>query len=159
MKKALALALLLMLCASALAVSADYYSGTMYVVGCHTSVTLRAEPSTSARELMQIPRGAQVECSPCNDRFARVYYAGQWGYVLTDFLDVDHEGDIGMYMWVVNCDEWVSLRVAPSTSADRVAQLPLGQRVWVEGDEGAFYCVTVDEDTYGYVLKEYLSPD
>ena len=30
---------------------------------------------------------------------------------------------------VVNCEEWVSLRAAPDTSAQRLAQVPLGAEV------------------------------
>lgn len=159
MKKTILLILALLLFATAFAAPASYYSGAMYVVGCHTSVSLRAEPNTASAALAQIPRNEQVVCEPYSEQFARVQYNGMWGYVLTDYLDVDHEGDIGMYMWVANCDEWVSLRSAPSTSASRIAKLPLGTRVWVEGDENDFYCVTVDEDTFGYVLMKYLSPD
>ena len=60
---------------------------------------------------------------------------------------------------VVNCQSWVSLRYAPSTSSERLAQIPLGTLVVVYdgpvwGIDG-FY-----PEEYagyrGYVLKEYL---
>ncbi len=32
---------------------------------------------------------------------------------------------------VVNCREWISLRAAPSTDAARLAEIPLGEWVWI----------------------------
>ena len=60
---------------------------------------------------------------------------------------------------VVNCQSWVSLRYAPSTSSERLIEIPLGTIVTVYdcavwGIDG-FY--PVEYDGYrGYVLKEYL---
>ena len=61
-------------------------------------------------------------------------------------------------MRVVNCDEWVSLRSAPSTSASRLAVVPLGATV------EAYYSVGQFTRCYynglsGYILSQYLSLD
>ena len=105
MKKILAIVVLTMLllsvCAPALAWTdygptcwdAEWYEGTMYVWGCNVSVTLRERPSTSARALMQIPKGAEIWCEPYSSQFAHVYYHGRWGYVLTQHIyDVTEGG-------------------------------------------------------------------
>jgi len=156
----LALAVMLMPAASAINMPDYFYTGTMYVVGCHTDVTLRAEADTSSKALVQIPRNAQVECVPYSQQFARVTYEGQEGYVLTDYLSVDPEGDGGVYMWVVNCESWVSLRAEPRTDAERVAQLPLGTRVFVDGEDNGFCSVYIaEQELDGFVLAEYLSKD
>ena len=60
---------------------------------------------------------------------------------------------------VVNCQSWVSLRYAPSTSSERLIQIPLGTIVTVYdcavwGIDG-FYPVEY-EGYCGYVLKDYL---
>ena len=61
-------------------------------------------------------------------------------------------------MKVVNCKEWVSLRLAPSTESERLTKIPLGGIVeecyrhdddWVYG----LYC-----GMYGYVSTDYLAP-
>lgn len=61
-------------------------------------------------------------------------------------------------MIVVNCNEWVSLRKAPSTSADRLKKVPLGETVtdceWTDSD---FIRCTWDGET-GYIQTKYLEP-
>ena len=59
-------------------------------------------------------------------------------------------------MQVVNCKEWISLRTMPSTSADTITRIPLGERVVFAGPaENGFYQVTYQGNT-GYALAEYL---
>ena len=66
--------------------------------------------------------------------------------------------DQGPNMRVVNCKEFVSLRETRSTSAKRLAKIPLGALVLAfpeYGEENGFiYCVYHDEE--GYILAEYL---
>lgn len=61
---------------------------------------------------------------------------------------------------VVNCNEWISLRYAPSGNSERIATIPLGAVVTVYegpvwGIDG-FYPVEY-RGMRGYCLKEYLS--
>ena len=62
-------------------------------------------------------------------------------------------------MTVVNCEEWVSLREAPSTSARRLKKVPLGATVidaaWEEGQGDFMYCCY--DGVYGYILSAYLT--
>lgn len=62
----------------------------------------------------------------------------------------------GVNMAVINCEEWVSLRVTPSRSADRLLEVPLGAVVTnCEEMDGEFtYCEY--EGKCGYILDEYL---
>lgn len=57
---------------------------------------------------------------------------------------------------VVNCEEWVSLRAEPSTSAKRLAKVPLDSVVTdcVPGSNGFTYCEYLGQA--GYILTEYL---
>ena len=61
-------------------------------------------------------------------------------------------------MRVVNCEEWVSLRSQPSRSAERIAQIPLGETVTgcVPRDDEFTYCEY--KGLSGYVLSSYLAP-
>jgi len=60
---------------------------------------------------------------------------------------------------VANCDEWISLRYAPSSDSERLAEIPLGTIVVVYdgpvwGIDG-FYPVEY-AGMKGYCLKDYL---
>lgn len=59
-------------------------------------------------------------------------------------------------MTVVNCDNWVTLREAPSTSADTVTRIPRGENV-----DAYYYNSQFTECYYyglhGYILSDYLT--
>lgn len=59
-------------------------------------------------------------------------------------------------MTVVNCDSWVTLRESPSTQADTVARVGLGENV-----DAYYYNDQFTECYYnglhGYILSDYLS--
>ena len=62
----------------------------------------------------------------------------------------------GVLMQVVNCDEWISLRTAPSTSAERVTTIPLGASVtWLDNAPGGF-CLVEYQGSIGFALGQYL---
>lgn len=62
----------------------------------------------------------------------------------------------GNVMFVVDCEEWVSLRAEPSTTAARLAMVPLGEPVFdcTESINGFTYCWY--NGYSGYILTEYL---
>ena len=66
----------------------DNYIGAMRVVWCKEWVSLRAEPSKTARRLAEIPLGAIVySCTDINSTlFYRCEYEGMEGYVLKGYL-------------------------------------------------------------------------
>ena len=57
---------------------------------------------------------------------------------------------------IVNCQDWVSLRSAPSTQAERLAQVPLGAFVTGEYDPYSEFSYCSYEGVSGYILNEYL---
>ena len=57
---------------------------------------------------------------------------------------------------IVNCQDWVSLRSAPSTQAERLAQVPLGALVTGEYDPYAEFSYCSYEGVSGYILNQYL---
>ena len=60
---------------------------------------------------------------------------------------------------VINCNEWISLRRAPSSDSDRITTIPLGAIVTVYDGPvwgiNGFYPVEYN-GFKGYCLKEYL---
>ena len=65
---------------------------------------------------------------------------------------------IGTLMEVVNCREYVTLRIDPDKRSEELARLPLGERVTMLGErvENGF-CLVGTEYGKGYVLVKYLS--
>ena len=61
-------------------------------------------------------------------------------------------------MRVVNCKEWVSLREEPSTSAARLARVPLGATVTNCHQYDARFIYCWYNGQAGYILGEYLAP-
>lgn len=108
---------------------------TYFVVNCQEFITLRSEPSTSASALRQIPYGSPVSYIETSENgFYKIIYNGQTGYALASYLSTekpDPRSELPsessqMTAQVVNCQEWISLRVSPSTKADRILTIPLG---------------------------------
>ena len=133
-------------------------AGDLWVVGCNESISLRAEPSTSSRALMQIPLYARVTCyNDIQNGFIYVNYNGNYGYALLEYLDeYEPQIAIGQNMKVVNCRESITLRTSPSTSAAGICQIPLGANVYVfQEAANGFYKVQYNGHT-GYALSRYL---
>lgn len=133
---------------------------TYYVVNCQESITLRTSPSTSASEICQIPLGAAVSyVGSASNGFYEVIYDGSRGYALASYLSTSPWNTVGNAVGtcvVVNCQESITLRTSPSTSAAEICQIPLGATVSFSGvEENGFYLVVYDGNT-GYALKEYL---
>lgn len=59
--------------------------------------------------------------------------------------------------FVAYCNEYITLRSAPSTSASELAKIPLGQAVgYIETADNGFYKISYD-GKIGYALASYLS--
>ena len=56
---------------------------------------------------------------------------------------------------VVDCREWISLRSYPSTDAPRLAEVPLGEWIWVSGRAGNGFVSAEYNGIRGYVLAAY----
>ncbi len=129
----------------------------MYVVNCDEFITLRLAPSTSAEALAQIPLGARVEyIEGAAEGFYKVRYNGQEGYALAAYLSSSQKSDTARVMHVVDCDEWISLRIAPDTSTRKLTEIPLGAEVeFLEIASNGFYEIRYNGYT-GYALAQYL---
>lgn len=65
----------------------------------------------------------------------------------------------GVTMTVVNCEEWVSLRAEPDTSASRLAKVPLGAEVTGCIDAGSGFIACEYQGKRGYILAKYLTAE
>lgn len=142
---------------------------TYFVANCNESITLRTEPVTSAAEIVQIPYGASVSYVETSENgFYKIIYNGKTGYALASYLSETRPQPKSYVTaapknisyttyYVVNCDEWISLRETPSTSASRIASIPLGEPVsFIESASNGFYKISYNGLT-GYALASYLS--
>lgn len=138
--------------------AASQYS-TMYVVNCNTSITLRTDPATTADEICQIPLGAAVSyIESATNGFYKVAYLGKTGYALASYLGEGASNNEVQYltMYVVNCEESITLRTSPSTSAGEICQIPLGAVVsYIEPAANGFYKISYLGNT-GFALASYL---
>lgn len=124
------------------------YAGSEYSVECAYAAYTESwiENDTELTYLLLNPPLGCTGVSP----FEEVYG--------TDMAAVHRERKPNMK--VVKCKEFVSLRETRSTSAKRLAKVPLGALVLAFpecGEENGFiYCVYHDEE--GFILAEYLQP-
>lgn len=137
----------------------------MRVVNCKEWISLRESPSTSSARIVQIPLGAEVGfIENAGNGFYRITYNGKAGYALAEYLtdgaEIERGAPLsadGNQLTVVNCQEWVSLRATPSTSAERLATVNLGESVtYVADAPNGFTQVSYGGKT-GYILTQYLA--
>lgn len=134
---------------------------TMYVVKCNTDISLRSAPSVSAGVMLTIPLHDPVGyISDAGNEFHKISYRGIIGYALAEYLANTIENTVETpvkTLYVVNCDAYITLRNAPSTSAGEISKIPLGQSVGYIGNASSgFYKVQYNGQT-GYALASYLS--
>ena len=146
--------------------SYDYLIGAMEVVNCQSWTSLRSYPDSSAPRLMKVPAGAVVyNCYYQDERFTYCEYNGVGGYILNNNLSfiygyVGYEYSEDDYIGncqIVNCQSYASLRDYPSTSANLLVRVPLGDIVTnvFYQDERFSYCIY--NGVEGYILNNNLS--
>ncbi|MBQ6595705.1 MAG: SH3 domain-containing protein [Clostridia bacterium] len=137
------------------------YMGKMMVVNVNEFVTLRSYPSTKASAVTRVSKGQIVDAYYYDSTWMHCYYNGMEGFILSKYLSGSYYGGYsasGSYLGakqVVKCKEWVSLRATPSSSATRLAYVPLGAYVDAYTyDSRWYYCCYKGQ--YGYILAYYL---
>ena len=135
---------------------------TYFVVNCQRSISLRSYPSTSANAITQIPLGQAVGyIEDAGNGFYKINYDGLVGYSLASYLSPSYDNGRNNYSGtsaqVVNCNEWISLRSYPSTSAPRLDRIPLGAYVTYYGTAENGFCDIEYHGQRGFALSQYLS--
>ena len=154
---------LTLLCAMGVSASArGSYLGQLQVVNCSYWVTLRKTASTGGASVARVPLGAWVDGYYYNSQFTECYYNGMHGYILSTYLSNGSAGsqssassDYLGKRYIVNCNEFVTLRKKPSTSSATVTKVAKGQQVDAYYYNGTF-CRCFYNGLEGYILSKYL---
>ena len=170
---ALALALMLALCATASAAQAyydysayDYLIGAMEVVNCSSWTSLRSYPDTAAPRLARVPLGAVVtNCYYQDEKYTYCEFNGVGGYILNSNLSFIYgpygyeysEADYVGNCQIVNCASYAVLRDYPSTSANQLVRVPLGEIVTNVFYQDERFCYCIYNGIEGYILRNNLS--
>ncbi len=139
-----------------------------YVLNCKQSITLRSEPSMDASEICQIPLGATVRfVETAENGFYKIIYNDVTGYGLADYISVyrtskNVDTDSSVYYpsyCVVNCEQTITLRTDPDSSASEICQVPAGATVAYLGAASNGFDYISYQGNDGYVLSKYLVID
>lgn len=169
----LALALLTGLCATASAAQAyydysayDYLIGAMEIVNCQSWTSLRSYPDTAAPRLARVPLGAMVtNCYYQDEKYTYCEYNGVGGYILNNNLSFiygryGYEYSADDYIGncqIVNCASYAVLRDYPSTGANQLVRVPLGEIVTNVFYHDDRFCYCIYNGIEGYILRNNLS--
>lgn len=169
----LALALLAGLCSAQAAqtyydygTSYDYLIGAMEVVNCASWTSLRSYPDSAAPRLMKVPVGAIVSnCYYQDEKFTYCEYNGVGGYILNSNLSfiygpLGYEYSVDDYVGncqIVNCASYASLRDYPSTNANLLVRVPLGEIVTNVFYQDERFCYCIYNGIEGYILSNNLN--
>jgi len=128
--------------------SGDYASAALNIAELFTK-NLSPEQRKQAEELRSMLETAKSKISAAEQaaKSAQVTYT-----------DLSGNNNVVATYFVVNCQRSISLRSYPSTSANAITQIPLGQAVgYIEDAGNGFYKINYD-GLVGYSLASYLSP-
>ena len=137
-----------------------------------SSLTVRADASTSASKLGSLSRGTVVNVYAELDGWLCIVYNGSIGYISTDYVTLsDYSesggsttpgtgGDNALYRAQVTlstASSTLKLRESGSSSADVLTYMPHGTIVEVLSDSGSWYQVRTLGGTVGYCSAQYLT--
>lgn len=88
----------------------------------------------------------------------RGYFGEWWHFADEDTYPVEETFEPVVCSWFsADCEEFISLRLAPDTGAEVLAKIPVGGRFQVLGWYGKFALADY-QGLRGYVLKDYICP-
>lgn len=142
------------------------------VVNCNSYVSLRVEADDQMPRILEVPLGQIVHAEGTWHEWTLCEYQGRFGWIKSkylapsdeyyddskagsdNFFDTDVGYSLGM-MYVVNCEEWISLWERPDTNSVRLETIPLG--TCLEAYQVDKYFAFVEYNgSAGFVLVEYL---
>ena len=86
------------------------------------------------------------------------YFGEWWHFSDTEQYDVEKVFEPGLVSdWYAKCEEFISLRTAPDTSAELITRIPVGEEFTLLGYTGDFSMVQYRGEV-GYVLTSYTAP-
>ena len=86
-------------------------------------------------------------------------YSGEWWHFTdTESYDVEQTFQpVLPTLHYADCNEFISLRTAPSTTADVITKIPAGEQFLVAAEHGEFFLAEY-LNLFGYVLSSYTQP-
>jgi uncharacterized protein YraI len=125
-----------------------------------TSLNLRSKPSTSAKVILVMPKGAAVEyLSESKNGFMKVAYQGTSGWAYADYLEVTNGGsdDPPVVLGYAVTTSSVNFRSGPSTGHDILKVLAKGTQVEYTDLERYGFRYVVYKGQGGWIYEDYLS--
>ena len=126
---------------------------------CNEFISLRSAPSTSASAITRILVNEEFLLLGWVDDFALVDYNGLRGYVLSSYIQPAETRQVQVTpsRWYADCNEFISLRSAPSTSASVITRILVNEEFLLLGWVDDFALVDYN-GLRGYVLSSYIQP-
>jgi uncharacterized protein YraI len=117
-------------------------------------LNVRQGPSSSAKHLATISRGASVKTLAVLNDWLEIEFNGETAYVAARFVDLVYVSK-GYYA-KVSADH-LNVRSAPYPSASLFGQITMGGQIWVEGQQQKWSQIRFNGNR-GYVASRYLTP-
>jgi uncharacterized protein YraI len=117
-------------------------------------LNVRQGPSSSAKHLATISRGASVKTLAVLNDWLEIEFNGETAYVAARFVDLVYVSK-GYYA-KVSADH-LNVRSAPYPSASLFGQITMGGQIWVEGQQQKWSQIRFNGNR-GYVASHYLTP-
>jgi uncharacterized protein YraI len=115
-------------------------------------LNVRQAPSSSAKQLATISRGASVKTLAVLNDWLEIEFNGETAYVAARFVDLVYVSK-GYYA-KVSADR-LNVRSAPYPGASLFGQISMGEQIWVEGQQQHWSQIRFNGNR-GYVASRYL---
>jgi len=116
-------------------------------------VNLRAQANTSSKILKQLVKGTKVSIVESEKDWYQVSYNDSTGWISGNYILIRDESiSAGVVTGSV-----VNVRSKPNTSGEILAKLNKGARVDIFEQSGDWYRISIGEDRYGWIHKDYIS--
>lgn len=129
----------------------------IYACNCNEFISLRDQPSVSGNVITEIPLySGMTFLTDAGNGFFAVGYHDKFGYVNADYIDYLEPEDYIKKAKVINCNQSITLRTAPDTSAREITQIPLGEEVVITPRVRNDFRLVKYGYYNGWVLDHYL---
>jgi len=116
-------------------------------------VNLRAQANTSAKILKQLKKGTKVSVVGSEEDWYQISYNDNTGWINGNYILIRDEAILaGLVTGSV-----VNVRSKPNTSAEILTKLNKGTKVDIFEQAGDWYRISIGEDRYGWIHKDYVS--
>ena len=121
------------------------------------TVNMRKSPSTNADIVARVPIGTTVDVYEKGSDWCKIKYGGQFGYMMTKFLDFGDTPQPSKDTATVyaSTGSTVNMRSQPNKDAPIIMRVPIGATVHVDEYKSNWCKITYSSKT-GYMMTEFL---